>query len=91
MSKDIAVLNARELIEAMTEYASKEDVLAVRLGMGLTQGEFAKGLGVNEFTVWRWENGKAPVTSEMAKAMYKLAEESNERLAEVRKTLKRVR
>jgi DNA-binding transcriptional regulator YiaG len=88
MQKNVALMSGRELIEVMTECASQEDVLAIRLGMGLTQGAFAEALGVNEFTVWRWENGKCPVTSEMAKKMYDLAEDRNECLAKVRKTIR---
>jgi DNA-binding transcriptional regulator YiaG len=34
-----------------------DELKRIREGMGLTQAELAKKLGVDPATVWRWENG----------------------------------
>jgi len=42
--------------------ATPDEVRALREQMGMTQEELAREMGVTEFTVWRWENGKRPIT-----------------------------
>lgn len=38
------------------------EVRAIREARGETQLQFAERLGVAEHTVWRWENGRSPVS-----------------------------
>ncbi len=38
----------------------------MRLRLGLTQKQLAKEIGVAEYTIWRWEKGKLPISKIVA-------------------------
>ena len=42
--------------------ATADEVRQIRTIMGLTQSEAADLVGVSNFTWWRWEAGKRPIT-----------------------------
>ena len=35
----------------------KDEIQEARVGLGMTQEEFAAAIGVNPATIWRWEKG----------------------------------
>lgn len=55
--------------------ATSEEVRSLRQMMGITQEELAKEMGVTEFSVWRWENGKRPITEAHTKLLRLIADE----------------
>jgi len=55
--------------------ATPDEVRALREQMGMTQEELAREMGVTEFTVWRWENGKRPITETKTALLRRIAKE----------------
>ena len=51
---------------------TRENVRALREGLGLTQGAFAKALGVSRRAVVNWEGGKSEPLPVVVKAMEEL-------------------
>lgn len=49
--------------------ATPSEVRTIRTTLGKTQREFGALLGVGEFTVWRWEADKRPVTEAHTRLM----------------------
>jgi DNA-binding transcriptional regulator YiaG len=62
-----------EVIDVMP-IASPDEVFSTRQLLSLTQGQFAKEIGVTEFTIWRWENGKRQPSETQTKAIRDLGE-----------------
>lgn len=50
------------------------EVKSMREMMQMTQPDLGAALGVTEFTVWRWENGKRSVTEAQSAALRALYE-----------------
>lgn len=55
--------------------ATPDEVRSLRTQMKVTQEQLGRDMGVTEFTVWRWENGKRPMTQGMTILLRKLARE----------------
>lgn len=51
-----------------------QEIIQLRLRLGLTQEQFAHKLGVTHVTVNRWENGKAKPSNLAKQALLNLAE-----------------
>lgn len=63
-----------EVFEPLPQ-ATPDEVRSLRHMMGLTQQQLAQELGVTEFSVWRWENNKRPITVAHTKLLRGLAED----------------
>lgn len=55
--------------------ATAEEVRTLRDVMKMTQAELAAEMGVTEFSVWRWENNKRPITPAHTRLLRRLADE----------------
>lgn len=55
--------------------ATADEVRSLRQQMKMTQQQLGNEMGVTEFTVWRWENNKRPMTTGMTILLRKLARE----------------
>lgn len=63
-----------EVFEALP-VATPDEVRGLRVAMGMTQTELARNMGVTEFSVWRWENGKRPITEAHTKLLRRIADD----------------
>lgn len=63
-----------EVFEALS-VATPDEVRSIRAQLGLTQVELARDMGVTEYSVWRWENGKRPITQAHTKLLRRIADE----------------
>lgn len=55
--------------------ATADEVRQIRTMMGLTQGEAADRVGVSNFTWWRWEKDKRPITEHYTQVIRSMYEE----------------
>lgn len=53
---------------------NKEEIIAIRKALGLTQEQFASILGTTHTTVNRWENGKAKASRLYVKEIMRFKE-----------------
>ena len=53
--------------------ASPLEVKLLRQRLGMSQAELADELGVTEYSVWRWENAKRPVTKAHTRHLRRIA------------------
>lgn len=56
--------------------ASPHEVKLLRARMNMTQAELADELGVTEYSVWRWEHGKKPMTKAHTKHLRRIASDT---------------
>lgn len=54
---------------------NENPILKARSSLGLSQTELARELGVNQSTVWRWENEKLPLNPLVRRAVEQLLSE----------------
>ncbi|HGM5506750.1 TPA: helix-turn-helix domain-containing protein [Stenotrophomonas maltophilia] len=54
--------------------ATPDEVFSTRQLLAMTQTEFAKEMGVTEFTIWRWENGRRQPSEAQTRALRELGE-----------------
>lgn len=69
-----AAFHPADLVFEPMPVATADEVRSLRLAMGMTQEELAGEMGVKEFSVWRWENNKRPMTVAMTKLLRSIAE-----------------
>lgn len=55
--------------------ATSDEVRQIRTIMGLTQAEAADLVGVSNFTWWRWEADKRPITEHYTNAIRSIYDE----------------
>lgn len=53
----------------------QNEITAARAELGFTPPQLAAALGVNQSTVWRWENGVAPISALAKRAITALIDE----------------